>query len=110
MTRYTLHVPEQYNDGREIPGYLLDEIELDLAERFGGYTRTSATGGWRADDGTVHIEPMQLYIVDSAYPETVERLQEYASHLARQFQQDAVYLTAQDIQTYLVTAREEITQ
>jgi hypothetical protein len=108
MTRYTLHVPEQFNDGREIPGYLLDEIELDLAERFGGYTRTSATGGWRADDGTIHIEPMQLYIVDSAAPGTAGRLSVLAERLARDLKQDAIYLTEQEIQTYLVTAREEI--
>lgn len=104
MTRYTLHVPEQFNDGREIPGFMLDEIELDLVDMFGGYTRMSATGGWRADNGSTPIEPMQVYVVDSADPATLERLQRYAAHLTKQFEQDAIYLTRQEIETWLIEA------
>ena len=108
MTRYTLHIPEQYNDGREVPGYLLDQIELDLVDIVGGFTRTAGTGGWRGEENVVYVEPVQLYIVDSADPDVLRKLTDYAAWLARELAQEAIYLTAQDIQTYLVTAREEI--
>ena len=109
MTRYTLHVPEQYNDGREIPGHIFDQVELEILQAAGGFTRTAGTGGWRGDDGNVYVEPVQLYHIDSADPTTAAVLLLLAEDLARQLDQEAIYLTRQEITTHFVTAREEIT-
>lgn len=108
MTRYTLHVPENYNDGREIPGYVFDQVEQDLVDIVGGYTRTPGVGGWRSDMDTVYVEPVQVYTTDSADPDALQKLTNLARYLAQRLGQDAIYMTAQEIQTYLVTAREEI--
>lgn len=108
MYRYSLHVPEQHNDGAPISDMAFSWIEIELANIAGGFTRLpSAIGAWNGQE-TVYREPVSVYIVDSA--EDIEtELRTLAAEIAHTLSQEAVYLTRQEIETWLVTpAREEI--
>lgn len=108
MTRYTLHVPELLNDRTPIHGWQIDRIEADIIAIAGGFTQTRGFGGWRGET-RYYREPVRLYQIDSA-DDIGGRLRDLAADIARRLDQEAVYLTAQEIQTFLVTpAREEIT-
>lgn len=101
MTRYTLHVPARYNNGRPVTPHIMQGIESRLIDYAGGFTMTRADGAWRGDDGTIYHEPIRLYLVDTA--EDISRqLHELAESVAIRLGQEAVYLTAQNITTSLV--------
>jgi hypothetical protein len=102
MTRYTLHVPEQYNDGLQIGEEVHAIIEGELIGAAGGFTLTHGIGAWRSDDGTIYREPMKLYAVDSDDPDVPCRLGELAGRVANALRQEAVYLTTAAIGTELV--------
>lgn len=107
MTRYTLHVPEALNDGTPLTPQQTADIEEWLLAVFGGFTQTVARGAWRSDTQS-YIEPMRLYLIDSDdSPQTAQTLQRLAGDIARELQQEAVYLTRQDIETFLVTPARE---
>ena len=109
MTRYTLHVPKRENGWPHKPFSALrfELVEDELVEIAGGFTTVDGFGGWDGD-GLSYREPVRLYHIDTDDPEAERRLLSLAERVARQFKQEAVYLTRQEIQTYLVTAREEI--
>ena len=111
MTRYTLHVPLYDNDFRPFPAQTIAEIEQRLLGIFGGFTKAPGmVGAYRGENRDYH-EPIDLYHVDSADPAAAGILTRMAQKIAAELGQEAVYLTAQTIETFLVTpAREEITQ
>lgn len=96
MTRYTLHVPTHDNDGyplASVHAYVDDQ----LLAYYGGWTRTTAVGAWRSDEGTDYREGMFLYAVDTENTGSAPRqLRQIAEHIKHEAEQDAVYLTAQD--------------
>ena len=104
MTRYTLHVPLQLNDGAPVDADTLATIESDLLDLAGGFTATEGIGAWRGNGGHVYREPVRLYHVDTAEPDAPELLAALASSVARWLDQEAVYLTAAPLATQLLTA------
>lgn len=110
MIRYTLHVPELLNDGTPVQPWQLDQLEADLLTIAGGFTQTTGQGAWRGEDG-LYREPVRLYHIDTE-PDawrTKDRLVQLAQDIAERLDQEAVYLTRQEIETFLVTpARKEI--
>jgi len=98
MTRYTLHVPEVRNDGAPVEPEVFAEVEREILDRAEGFTLTHGIGAWRGD-GTTYREPVRMYHVDG---EDVD-LHDVALYVARILDQEAVYLTAQEILTTLVT-------
>ncbi len=101
--RYTLHVPLQRNDGSPVESDILDLIESDLLDIGGGFTAVDAVGAWRGD-GTTYREPVRLFHVDTDDPEASGLLHAVARTVARWLDQEAVYLTAAELTTSLVTA------
>lgn len=103
MTRFTLHVPEQYNDGAAVdPAYFTDAVEPAILALSGGFTLTHGIGAWRGDD-TVYREPVRLYAIDAEH-DLGPALTAVAEGVARHLEQEAVYLTAQEIAPQLVFA------
>lgn len=100
MTRFTLHVPRAYNDGREVEPDVLAWIENELVDVAGGFTATEAEGAWRGPRGKLYREPVRLYHVD-ADEDDASFLHTVADAVALGLKQLAVYLTAQPIETQL---------
>lgn len=98
MTRFTLHVPELYNDGREIPADTFDAIESGIVSIAEGFTMTRGVGAWRT-----YREPVRLYAIDTDAGDAAERLAAFAELIASELEQEAVYLTAQPLTVQLVT-------
>ena len=102
MTRYTLHVPEQYNDGTPVGPDAFAAIEERLLALTGGYTLTHGIGGWQdPETGTIYREPVRLYAADTARDLT-EQLSDLADLVASVLKQEAVYLTSAEIGARLV--------
>lgn len=104
MTRYTLHIPEQYNDGSLIPPEDLREYEREIEEIAGGFTLTHGIGGWRGDEQT-YREPVRLYSADVGHDlnSAIRRsFQALAQKIATDLSQEAIYLTRQEIETFMV--------
>lgn len=112
MIRYTLHVPEQRNDGSLIEPAYFEEIEGALEVLAGGWTLTPGIGGWRGENER-YREPVRLYAMDVEQDlngNLRRALVLQAGRIADELEQEAVYLTRQDIETYFVSpARKEIT-
>jgi hypothetical protein len=102
VTRYTLHIPEQLNDGSPVGQGTFDWIERDLLDVAGGFTLTHGIGAWRGDD-TVYREPVRLYSVDTA-DDVAAALTTVAQAARLALSQEAVYLTSTEIGTTLVYA------
>jgi hypothetical protein len=103
--RYTLHVPEQYNDGLPVSPEYFATVEREIEDFAGGWTLTHGIGGWRGED-TRYREPVRLYHVDTE--RAPDPLLDIADDIAAALGQEAVYLTAQEISTTLVTSRQEV--
>lgn len=103
MTRYTLHVPRVDNHGAPVDPHELELIENQLVAVAGGWTSTRGVGAWRSPDtGTSYREPVTLYHVDSD-ADIAPELLTIAERAAERLEQEAVYVTAQDISVTLVT-------
>lgn len=106
MTRFTLHVPITLNDGREVAREVFDELEHRLLGTVGGFTKSRGIGGWRGEEQD-YREHVDLYHVDTDDSSSTRGvLVRLAQWLASTLEQEAVYLTAQEIVTELVTAEQ----
>jgi|ERR1043166_3375949 hypothetical protein len=103
MKRYTLYIPEQMNDGRMISPSLLDEIEDSLLALTRGFTCTRGQGAWLGEGDRIYREPVRLYATDSENPAMLSRLEKLARELRVTLQQEAIYLTHQEIGVSLVS-------
>lgn len=111
MTRYTLTVPLQLNDGTPTPDEELARIADELLDIAGGFTATDGTGTWRGDD-RIYVEPVRVFTIDLADPADLARpwLHSVAAEVAHRLDQEAVYVTEQAIDTALVTAPTAVTR
>ncbi len=96
MTRYTLTVPMLDNDGRplDVHGFVRATIRAD----YGCFSAFAGEGYW--DGEHAGDESVVVYVVDSRRP--IHALHALARYVAREAAQDAVYVTAQPITTFLV--------
>ena len=106
MTRFTLTVPLQDNNGAFRQDYVR-VAEQVIGERFDGWTRHHAIGEWKGQqDGETYTvrEPVAVYTIDAENHQDTDAawLIGVAQSLAVYCEQDAVYLTAQPVTTYLV--------
>lgn len=100
--RWTLTVPLTLNDGTPTPAEDIAGIEHALLDIADGFTATPGEGVWRSDEtGELYREPVTVYTFDVGYlaDGDVRRL---AADIARLLRQEAVYVTRQDVSTYLV--------
>ena len=101
MERYSITIPIHYNSGAPVPRPIFQEIEQELDQVVGGWTRLDGYGGWSGSD-SYYREPIALYFVDTADPTASEALLALARRTAEALRQEAVYVTRQEIETYLV--------
>lgn len=111
MVRYTLHVPLQADRGagpRGSTSVLHNEVQGTLSRMASGFTSVRAEGRWRDAHGAIVDEPIMLYMVDvpddahgSASTDCFT-LRSLARYVKRELAQDAVYLTRQTIDTWLI--------
>ena len=102
MTRYTLHIPEQYNDGSPVAPEYFATVEQAVEDIAGGWTLTHGIGGWRGEDSR-YREPVRLYALDTDEPLARNELQQLAAEIGQALGQEAVYLTAQTIISTLIS-------
>jgi len=100
MTRYTLHVPEKYNDGTAVGQEVFAEIERSILDRAGGFTLTHGIGAYSGAFAEYH-EPVRLYAVDGGSELAMRVL---AEKIAVALDQEAVYLTRAIVHADLIYA------
>ena len=100
MTRYTLHVPLKLNDGTPTPDAELAYIERQLVGLVGGFTATDGVGAWESGEVIYH-EPVRLYSTDSE-DDIAADLRGFARGIGKRLDQEAVYVTAQTIEAWVV--------
>ncbi len=101
VLRYTLTLPMTGNNGRDLTAEHL-RTEDYLVRHFSAYTAHRAVGAWRGADGN-YAEPVRVYTVDA--PDTSEsyaKLRALAQDLKLTCEQEAIYLTRQPVETWLV--------
>jgi hypothetical protein len=102
VTRYTLTVPATLNDGTLVPLAEIERIEARLIEIAGGFTLTHGIGAYRGEAQT-YSEPVRLYAVDTETAEYVAApLRMLAEYVALALDQEAVYLTSQEVNARLI--------
>ena len=102
MTRYTLTVPVCLNDGTRVPNRWTVKLERDMADIMGGFTRADGMGGWKSPDGSLVLEPVHLYAVDSDDPFAPTLMEGFAHRVKSELEQQCVYLTRQNLYVTLV--------
>lgn len=100
--RATLHVPKFLNNGTPVEESFVVALEDTLVARFGAFTRTGCTGVWKSDDGTVYTDKQCLYHIDVCHENDIHGLRYVADEVREQLAQECVYVTVQQISTYLV--------
>lgn len=100
MARYTIHVPVRDNSGQEIPHVLAAAREALTQTGFPGRTVfRKAQGDWK----DYETEEMDLVMADAPdTPENRQAILDVARKVKDLAEQEAVYVTVQQIDTYLV--------
>jgi hypothetical protein len=98
MWRYTLTLPRTLSDGAPTPHDVVLDVEENLRRIGGGFTRTDAVGSFTGHPD----EPVTVYTMDTADEDAAGRMQILAAMVAIELDQEAVYVTVQEIQALLV--------
>ena len=108
--RFSLHLPEYRNPvkGRRVkfPEGYFAQTATELAAHFGAGTwRRNCAGIWFDRDGTVYVDPrMRIFIVDT--PERQRSLTWLRRHiksvLLLRFEQKAIYLTVEKLESFTI--------
>lgn len=98
--RWTITVPQTYNDGTPLPRGTVRDIERRVAAIAGGFTATPGEGVWRGED-RLYREPVTVYTFDVGYIADGD-VRQLAEDVALLLDQEAVYVTRQDVETFLV--------
>ncbi len=103
MYRYTLTVPANENDGSSL-AILHEGISQVLADQWHAFGAFPGDGGWFEPEWPAIREPIIVYVVDVSEdaPDSLEWFQALARRVRRTAAQDAVYLTRQLIETWLI--------
>jgi|SRR5581483_6925078 len=104
LARYSIHVPLKDNNGRDIPHVLgAARQALSAAGLKGRTVFPLVQGDWEGDDKSYQTEDMAIIVVDAPdNPETLQAIKTTAQGVKEAADQEAVYITKQDISTYLV--------
>jgi hypothetical protein len=82
-TIYNVPAPDAIVDGLRVA------VKLALAQAFGGYTETEATGGYRAGSGELIEE--RVYLLEAAYEtEDDELIERLALRVKQELHQESV--------------------
>ncbi len=102
MHRYTLTVPTHDNTGDDLD-IVHAGVSRKLAREFDGFTVLTGEGAWHAV-GALNPgrEAVKDYVIDTSHDGALETLTRLARSIRRVAGQDAVYLTRQTVETWLV--------
>ncbi len=102
MLRYTLTLPTHDNSGRDLTSEHA-HIRSRLLRDFGGFTAHKARGHWRGADDMRYAENVVVYTFDIIATDNVPgALVALADALKVSCGQEAIYLTRQPVETWLV--------
>ena len=101
--RYEVYLPLQYPDGREVEPGKSRAIETELIHRFGGATSVKQEfplrGQWRFGGEVITDEIIVILSInfEPKVDEDEAYLQELKERLKREFEQEDILITIQDI-------------
>ena len=92
--------------------YAREVLEFGLVERFGGFTKSNATGGWRNAEGRVEKEPVTVYTAirigaaPVGDPDGTDEnfMQGLADFVRERCEQEAVLWDRRENEAWMVTA------
>lgn len=91
LVRCAFLAPAALNDGTPTPRAVLDALEQQLTDAFGGFTRADGlVGAYRANSGAVMREPVISYVV-AVPPDELDTLIAMVRDLGRTLRQEAMY-------------------
>ena len=106
MKEARLIVPMQNNHGQSLSQLAL-QVQKRLAETFGGFTLTEGYGGWISPTGKVHYEPVLVFdIAMDSKVSNIEALTSIAAKVAKEAEQEAVYVRLPGGSVHFVTAEQ----
>lgn len=96
---YLIHIllPVADNEGKPFPNELLQDIQSELVERFGGltaHTRSPAAGIWKHDGGKQRDDIIIIEIMYSSLDE--DWWQQFRESLERRLNQEEIIIRAQE--------------
>lgn len=91
MNEYTVIVPCNFNDGKEVDFSQFQFLENELLTRFGGYTNAGyVEGAWIGPNGKIYRDRSVRYIFATEYDIEAQRMAEL---VAIYWKQECVYLS-----------------
>lgn len=96
MKRCIMLLPTFYNDGREVPLAVMDDILDQIYEGFGGYTVAGLGYGPYRMKGGRKARDLSLEIWVAVDASRVEELKKLAAKFARILGQEAIYFEVMD--------------
>lgn len=104
LARYSLHVPARDNDGKEL-AHVLGQIRQELTDAglSGRTVVPKVQGDWQGDESFYETEEMHVIWIDAPDdPQVLQAIIRIAGRVKELAGQEAVYLTVQSIQAYLI--------
>ena len=100
LARYTIHVPVRGTDGQEIP-HVLAAVRQAMTDT--GFPGRLVLRKTQADWREFETEEMDLVMADAPdTPENRQAILQIADQVKELAEQDAIYVTVQQLDTYLV--------
>ncbi len=108
MLKVVMIVPLRYNDGTEVLAEHFCDLELEIVQRWGGFTKWPVEGAWLNEEQFYQDESV-AYVVSmgTSYGPARVWWQRRAAMVARVWQQQSVYLEFSEVEVEFVAPTEE---
>lgn len=83
-------LPTVQPDGSKVPGFAIAQLQGDLVDFAGGFTRSDILGGWESPEGERLTETGYRYEVSIA-PGRLADFDDFLRGVAKAFEQRAIY-------------------
>ncbi len=102
MRKCIILLPLEYNDGKEVPVKVINEILRDIDEEFDGHTVGGTVNGtYRMEDGNMKADiSSEIWIVVD--PDKLDVLRKMVSSFARTLKQESIYFEVTDSKVELI--------
>jgi hypothetical protein len=104
VKRFDIYLPTRFNDGRKVPGRLLDGVEDELFERFGGVTviprQFALHGLYRGAERAYRDQVVIFTVFDFETAEPMRFMEEYKRVLEGRFKQELVLIAMQELMVF----------
>lgn len=103
MQRITITVPQCYNDGTLVPIDDMEQIDRDILNLFGGYSRHGIAGAWTDDSGKVYRDFSYRYEILTNDSLAYWQLKSYTHDLCTILDQKCILTTCESVQADFVS-------